>query len=76
MDLFDFHGIEVNDSNWSRYQNAYFQLLPGSLRHHQGEVLPGVPALIERLRSREDLVLGLLTGNFAEGAVETRFSTD
>lgn len=68
MDLFEYHGVEVNDANWSKYQNCYFDLLPHSLRTHEGQVLPGVVELIERLSSRNDLSLGLLTGNFAQGA--------
>jgi phosphoglycolate phosphatase-like HAD superfamily hydrolase len=30
--------------------------------------LPGIPELLERLAARDDLVLGLLTGNFEAGA--------
>ena len=30
--------------------------------------LPGVPALLETLQAREDVFLGLLTGNFRDGA--------
>ena len=68
MDLFEFHGIEVNDNHWSRYLTTYFQLLPNSLRLHQGLVLPGVVGLLERLRTQSHVQLGLLTGNFAKGA--------
>ncbi len=68
MDLFDFHKVEVNDTHWSRYTRSYFRLLPDSLRTRSGVVLPGVVALLDRLRQRDDVLLGLLTGNFAEGA--------
>ena len=68
MDLFRFHEIEVNDAHWSRYLKSYFRLLPNSLHTRSGIVLPGVVALLERLRLRNDVLLGLLTGNFAEGA--------
>ena len=68
MDLFQFHGIDVNDEHWSRYQQTYFRLLPNSLKTRSGVVLPGVRSLLERLKPRDDLQLGLLTGNFAEGA--------
>ena len=68
MDLFQFHGIDINDEHWSRYQQTYFRLLPNSLKTRNGAVLPGVISLLERLSPREDVRLGLLTGNFAEGA--------
>ena len=68
VDLFRFHGVEFNDAHWSRYLNSYFRLLPDSLRTQSGVVLPGVAALLDRLRLRDDVLLGLLTGNFAEGA--------
>ena len=68
MDLFQFHGIDINDEHWNRYQQTYFRLLPNALKTRSGVVLPGVETLLERLRSRDDLQLGLLTGNFAEGA--------
>ena len=68
MDLFQFHGIDVCDSHWSRYLKSYFRLLPGALQTREGVILPGVRSLLERLHHRDDVRLGLLTGNFAEGA--------
>lgn len=35
---------------------------------HGAEALPGVPALLDALEARADVVLGLLTGNIAGGA--------
>lgn len=35
---------------------------------HGASVLPGVPALLDALEARDDVVLGLLTGNVAPGA--------
>lgn len=32
------------------------------------DVLPGIPALLERLSAREDIVLGVATGNIEDGA--------
>jgi phosphoglycolate phosphatase len=68
VDLFEFHGVEFNDANWARYLSSYFQLLPDALHRHRGDILPGVEALMTLFGGREDLVLGLLTGNFAQGA--------
>ena len=68
VDLFQFHGIDINDDHWSRYLQTYFRLLPNALQTRPGVVLPGVPALLEQLHGRDDVKLGLLTGNFAQGA--------
>ncbi|HEY0981400.1 MULTISPECIES: HAD family hydrolase [unclassified Schlesneria] len=68
MDLFKFHGIDVNDDHWDRYLKSYFRLLPNSLKTRPGTILPGVPELLQSLSTRDNLHLGLLTGNFAEGA--------
>lgn len=68
VDLFRFYNIELNDDHWSRYQQTYFRLLPDSLKTRTGSVLPGVVDLLYHLRRRSDVSLGLLTGNFAEGA--------
>jgi phosphoglycolate phosphatase len=67
-DLFDYYSIAATEANWSRYLSSYFELLPDSLRLRNGKVLPGVTALIERLSASDGVFLGLLTGNFAEGA--------
>ena len=68
MDLFRFHGVEVNEAHWNRYLSSYFRLLPDSLQSKSGVVLPGVSSLLDRLSRRDDVLLGLLTGNFATGA--------
>jgi phosphoglycolate phosphatase-like HAD superfamily hydrolase len=67
-DLFDYYSIPATDDNWSRYLSTYFSLLPDSLRVRRGSILPGVVSLIEQLSAHDDVFLGLLTGNFAEGA--------
>lgn len=68
MDLFRFYELEFNELDWSRYLDAYFRLLPNSLQTRPGTILPGVIELLETLRTRNDVLLGLLTGNFAQGA--------
>jgi phosphoglycolate phosphatase len=67
-DLFLLHEIENTPELWSRFQRTYLELLPRSLAELKGRVLPGVAALLEELSSREDVALGLLTGNFRDGA--------
>ena len=67
-DLFEYYSIPATDENWNRYLDTYFSLLPESLQSKPGSVLPGVQPLIHGLSQRDDVFLGLLTGNFAQGA--------
>jgi phosphoglycolate phosphatase len=67
-DLFRLNGLEVTEQSWRRFLAEYFQLLPQTLAERQGRVLPGVRALLEELSGRADVSLGLLTGNFRDGA--------
>ena len=46
--------------------------LPGCLQVHQGRVLPGIDELLQTLRQRTDVVVGLLTGNVRPGAGQAR----
>ncbi|HEX5369692.1 MAG TPA: HAD family hydrolase [Dehalococcoidia bacterium] len=51
-----------------RFKRAYFRRLPLFLEKHDGRVLPGVPALLERLASDSCATLVLGTGNFRTSA--------
>lgn len=68
QDLFRLHVIEETPENWSRLLNGYFRHLPQCLQRCAGRILPGVTALLEEMTSRQDVLLGLLTGNTREGA--------
>jgi phosphoglycolate phosphatase len=68
MDLFRLHVIEDTPENWHRLITAYLHHLPRCLATHNGRVLPGIAELLERLRSRADVAVGLLTGNVRAGA--------
>lgn len=68
LDLFAYHGIEPDDGNWSRFLRAYLQQLPGHLAMRAGLVFPGVRELLEQLARRDNVAVGLLTGNFRKGA--------
>ena len=67
-DLFLRHGLEDTEANWRRFVDAYLAHLPRSLVSRPGRVLPGVASLLELLRGRGDVAIGLLTGNLRDGA--------
>lgn len=67
-DLFAHHALPVDEANWSRFLQSYLHHLPRSLASRNGVVLPGVPELLEQLSRRDDVALGLLTGNLEVGA--------
>jgi phosphoglycolate phosphatase len=48
----------------------YVELLAGELERHDTRttMMPGVGRLLDRLETQEQVILGLLTGNLAEGA--------
>ncbi|REJ64720.1 MAG: HAD family hydrolase [Planctomycetota bacterium] len=67
-DLFARHAIEDSEDNWNTFREAYLELLPQKMSERPGWVLPGVVELLAELTARDDVLLGLLTGNLAEGA--------
>lgn len=67
-DLFLAHGIPETHENVRRVLGAYLQRLPDCLKRFQGKVLPGIHDLLTALRGREQVCLGLLTGNVRAGA--------
>lgn len=67
-DLFRHHDIENTPENTSRFFAAYWKQLPLMLNGREGVVLPGVEALLVQLAARQDVAIGLLTGNTRVGA--------
>jgi phosphoglycolate phosphatase-like HAD superfamily hydrolase len=67
-ELFMAHGIEPNENSWTRFRAAYLQILPDTLRTRPGRICPGIVELLESLRRRTDVAVGLLTGNSRHGA--------
>ncbi|MSR59185.1 MAG: HAD family hydrolase [Planctomycetaceae bacterium] len=67
-DLFRHHGIADRSEHWERFREEYLRHLPDQMSRRSGAVLPGIVALLERLQSRDDVLLGLLTGNMRAGA--------
>lgn len=67
-DLFAEHGVFESPENWERFVAAYLRHLPDSLQLRPGRVLPGVAGLLGHLAGRQDVAVGLLTGNLQRGA--------
>ena len=67
-ELFLAHGVEDNQDNWEKVKAEYVRFLPECIAARPGFVIPGVTDLLTRLSQRDDLLLGLLTGNTQPGA--------
>ena len=64
-------GIDFDDAHLDAVREAYLEELRVEIHRpvtHWSGVLPGVGDLLEALDQREDLTVGLLTGNFEGGA--------
>lgn len=67
-DLFTYHELAPTQLEWEQFQTVYFDHLQSTLQELEGMVLPGIVTLLDRLATRRDVSLGLLTGNFREAA--------
>lgn len=67
-DLFAHHALDPTEPEWQQFQSVYFGHLQTTLRELEGMILPGIVSLLDRLATRSDVTLGLLTGNFREAA--------
>jgi phosphoglycolate phosphatase len=67
-DLLQFHDVEATPANWQRLIEGYLARLPAALAKHNGEVLPGIAALLQTLSENDGVAVGLLTGNIHRGA--------
>lgn len=66
--MFAAHGIPATPENIADLLDGYVHHLATELPRREGRVLPGIVELLEALKSRDDCVLGLLTGNIEKGA--------
>jgi phosphoglycolate phosphatase len=62
------HGLPETPENLTAFYDGYLQFLAEELPSSPGYLLPGILPLLEALKPRADIVLGLLTGNLARGA--------
>lgn len=67
-DLLTMHQVEDSHANREKLVAGYLARLPEKLNTCQGRVLPGILELLQTLRSRRDVAIGLLTGNIRAGA--------
>ena len=67
-EVFAQHGIEDRPGTWQRFRQGYLPRLERTLITHRGSLLPGVLPLLRAIRERNDIAMGILTGNMATGA--------
>jgi phosphoglycolate phosphatase-like HAD superfamily hydrolase len=66
--IFRKHGIPETPENLTAFFDGYLHHLGDLLPQSQGRLLPGILELLEALKNRADVLLGLLTGNLQRGA--------
>src|SRR5438045_7743572 len=62
------HKTPTTADNIAAFLDSYVYFLSLELPRRKGKLLPGVLELLENLKTRKHLVLGLLTGNVSRGA--------
>jgi len=62
------HNIATSAENVTAFLDSYVHLLSSELPRREGKLLPGVLELLEKLKTRKNVVLALLTGNVSRGA--------
>lgn len=60
------NGLDDSPENYRRLCDSYLRHLPQFL--HFGRILPGIAELLAHLAERDDVAIGLLTGNVRAGA--------
>src|SRR5215204_996110 len=64
-------GHELDEDLFVRMRDAHIRYLAEEIEHAGDgvkDVMPGIRELLPALQSREDVILGLITGNFEEAA--------
>src|SRR5213082_1576248 len=62
------HKIPATAENVAAFLDSYVHFLSHELPRRRGKLLPGVLELLKKLKAREHVILGLLTGNVSRGA--------
>jgi len=67
-----FEGYHVDETDirerMDKFKKVYFGILEKNIETAEVEVLPGIVKILENLKNRKDILTGLLTGNFRDGA--------
>ncbi len=63
--LFDKHALEGTPERHTLFHQTYLPHLGNNLSNFRGQLMPGIPELLPKLRDRPGAVLALLTGNFS-----------
>lgn len=68
-EVFEAQGVPATTTNFQRFYDRYTVLLEERLRHHAGELVPGVEEFLRQLETLpQPPLIGLLTGNIRRGA--------
>ena len=66
--ILDKHKIPATNEDIAAFLDSYAHFLSFELPRRAGTLLPGVLELLEKLKTRPNVVLALLTGNISRGA--------
>src|SRR5437763_13102120 len=68
ISILEKHKMPTTAENVAAFLDSYVHFLSLELPRRKGNLLPGVLDLLQKLKTRKHLVLGLLTGNVSRGA--------
>jgi phosphoglycolate phosphatase-like HAD superfamily hydrolase len=67
-ELFELHDREFTEPHWNHFCELYLAGLARNLPIRKGRILAGIEPLLAEVANRDDITLGLLTGNVQRGA--------
>jgi len=67
LSIMGFSDKDIADKS-DMLKEKYFHYLKESINKYEVTVYPGIKEILSKLSAREDILLGLLTGNFTESA--------
>lgn len=67
-ELFECHQVAHTPANVRKIFDGYLRRLPSCLQRMKGRILPGIAELLTHLANRDQVAVGLLTGNVRAGA--------
>lgn len=67
-DIFRYFQADLTSESRDEFIATYLRHLPAHMEQRPGLILPGVAEMLAHLHARDDVIIGLLTGNLLEGA--------